>query len=243
MKILLLIDQQQDSEALWSIFKGKDPAGLENRAKRMGFDTELAKEINRSNSEETKEKVNRLIEDRYRKLLPYMEKSRDLYQESWDEITPEFFETVEKITDYPWFHKEFTCVVSAFHPGISSWGGNQIFRWWKENPYTQRRITAHEMLISYFFSIVRKDFAKANLSDRQIWALGEIAAWALTGLEEDLRRFWPWDERGYYTDHNYPQLVDLQLKLKDPFLDRKSFREYINKGIGAIEQARQNAEG
>lgn len=234
MQIKFIIDQQYDTKMLWQIFKGDDPAGLESRAESMGIDIRLAKEINRSDSAETKEKVDQLAENRYQKLYPYIKRSCELYQESWDEITPQFFEVVEKVTGYPWFHEKFECVVSAFHPGVSNWGGNRIVRWWKENPYTQRRLTAHEILISHVFSIVRKDFGNPKLTDQQIWALAEISAWALTGLEESLKRFWPWDERGYYTDHNYPQLVGLQLELKDPFLDKKNFREYIEKGIEAV---------
>lgn len=231
MKLEFIIDQAYDTLMFWKMFRGGDPAGLESRAKSVGVDLALAKRINQEESEEVQEEVDQLVEDEYEKVGKFIERTRQFYQDSWDEITPEFFNTVEKLTEHPWFHEKFECVVSAFHPGISSWGGNRIARWWKENPYTQRRITAHELILSHYFSIIRQDFAEAELQDRQIWGLAEIAAWALTGLEDKLKVFWPWDRRGYYTDHNYPQLVGLQMNLKEPFIHRKSFKEYIEKGI------------
>lgn len=100
----------------------------------------------------------------------------------------------------------------------------------------KRRITAHEILLAHYFSIVRNNYKDSNLTDRQIWALAEISSFALTGLDEDIRKFWPWDTRGYYTDHNYPELVELQNALKEPFINRKSFDEYIEKGIFLVKK-------
>lgn len=108
-------------------------------------------------------------------------------------------------------------MITHFRPGLSNWNGNRVGRWWQENLYTQRRITAHEILLAHDLSIYRGHFSDSGLNDRQIWALAEIAALALTGLERKLRKFWPWDGRGYYTNHNYPQIVELQNGLKGPF--------------------------
>ena len=88
------------------------------------------------------------------------------------------------------------------------------------------------MILSHYFEIYNHHFKKDYpLTDRQIWALAEIAAFALTSLTPEVKNFWPWDYTGYYTDHNYPHIVKLQNKLKTPFLKRKSFDEYIKKGI------------
>lgn len=85
--------------------------------------------------------------------------------------------------------------------------------------------------MAHYFSICRNLYPESGLSDEQVWKLAEIAALALTGLESRLRKFWPTDKTGYYTDHNYPELVELQEQLKEPFLSRESFDEYIEKGI------------
>lgn len=159
------------------------------------------------------------------------------YQKAWDGINDEFSEYVENTTGYKWTHKKYYCVVSPVHVGISNWdGSNKIVRWWYENAYSARRITAHELIIHYYFHIVRKYFSEVKLTDKQIWALAEIAAFALTSLTPEVKKFWPWDTSGYYTDHNYPKIIPLQKKFRKPFLERKSFDEYIRTGIRLVEK-------
>lgn len=171
----------------------------------------------------------------YATLLPYIKKAKQQYQKSWNEIIEEFSKVVADLT-HTWFYDEYICVVGQLNQGISNWNGNKIIRWWQENPDTQRRITAHELLLAHYFSIHRRLFSNSSLIDKQIWALGEIAAFALTGLEPKLTKFWPWDFSGYYTNHNYPQLVSLQNQLKEPFLERKSFTQYIKTGIDLVKK-------
>ncbi|NQV11786.1 hypothetical protein HQ524_00330 [Candidatus Uhrbacteria bacterium] len=89
-------------------------------------------------------------------------------------------------------------------------------------------------LLHHYFVIVRTSFADAGLSDKQIWALAETAAFALTSLTPEAKNFWPWDKQGYYTNHNYPEIVELQKKLERPFVERKSFDEYVRAGIEVV---------
>lgn len=175
------------------------------------------------------------LDELYRFHVKYMKYSQREYQKSWDEIDEDFSAYIERTTGYPWFYRTYSCVVSATQIGISNWGeAPVIVRGWKENPYTQRRITAHELILSHYFEIYRHRFADVVLKDEQVWALAEIAAFALTSLTDEAKSFWPWDTKGYYTDHNYPQLVELQLKMKPIFLRRESFKEYIEKGLRLV---------
>jgi len=172
----------------------------------------------------------------YQDSLECLKEAQKLYQKSWNEINDKFSNYIEKETGYKWFYPVYYCVVSVIHPGISNWGtNNKIIRWWKENLHTQRRITAHELILSHYFEIYKHHYKEHKLADNQVWALAEIAAFALTGLTDKVKQFWPWDYSGYYTNHNYPQIVDLQNKLKQPFLKRKSFDEYIKKGIELVK--------
>jgi hypothetical protein len=172
--------------------------------------------------------------ERDRDALTY---TRNAFQDSWDEINDTFSTYVEQKTERPWKHQIYECVVSPVHPGISNWdGSNRIIRGWKEHPLLMRRITAHELILHHYFVITRKDFPNTDLTDNQIWALAEIAAFALTSLIPEGKTFWPWDTSGYYTDHNYPQIVPLQDALKEPFINRRSFKEYIQTGMDLVRQ-------
>jgi len=98
-----------------------------------------------------------------------------------------------------------------------------------------RRTTAHELILSHYFEIYKRHYKAEGLKDGQVWALAEIASFALTSLTDDVKKFWPWDTE-HYTNHNYPHIVDMQNNLKQPFLKRENFDDYIKKGISLVKK-------
>jgi hypothetical protein len=159
------------------------------------------------------------IDVQYKSSMKYLELTRELYQKSWDEIN-DFSDYIGETTGYKWFYDSYECVVSVIHKGISNWGNApKIVRGWQENPYYMRRTTAHELAISHYFEIHKRHYKNSGLTNGQIWALAEIAAFALTSLTLVVKKFWPWNTE-YYTNHNYPHIVDLQNELKTIFLSR-----------------------
>lgn len=231
MKLKFIIDAQYDAKMIWCMLQMDD---WKYRAGMMGIEEVLGEKIHNSLETEIEEELNSLVKKEYDRTLPFIKQTSKQYQSSWDEIIEDFSQTIEQLT-YPWLYKEYFCVITNFHPGISNWNGNLIGRWWKENSYLQRRITAHEIILAHYFSIHRKYFPQSGLNDQQIWALAEIAAFALTGLESEIKKFWPWDKSGCYTNHNYPNLIKLQEKLHKPFENRKNFGEYIEIGIDLVK--------
>lgn len=176
------------------------------------------------------------LEKQYNLFSKNIKYSQIEYQKKWNEINDDFSRYIEKETGYKWFYRTYYCVVSAVFIGISNWGNEpKIVRWWRENPYTQRRITAYELIISHYFEIYKRFYQKSHpLKKNQVWALAEIAAIALTTLPPETEKFWGWDDLGYNAKHNYPQIVALQKKLKPIFLRKKNFDEYILKGIELV---------
>lgn len=160
--------------------------------------------------------------------------TKRLYQTSWNEIGNIFSAYVEKTTGYNWFYKSYECVLSVDVRGESNWGNApKIMFWWKENPCVMRNNVAYELILSHYFEIHKRNYKDSGLTDGQIWALAEIAAMALTSLTPEVKMFWPWDI-GYYTCHNYPHILEIQNKLKNIFLNRKDFDEYITAGIRIV---------
>ena len=194
------------------------------------YDKRMAKDFGFSNE------VFKKIDATYKTSLPFLELTKDLYQKSWNGINKEFSDYIEKETGYKWFYPKYECVVSVIHPGISNFGTSpKIVRHWKENSYYMRRITAHELILSHYFEIYKRYYKDEGLKDGQVWALAEIAAFALTSLTKDVKKWWPWNTE-YYTNHNYPQIVEIQNKLKTIFLKKKNFDEYIKEGIKLIRK-------
>ena len=230
MIIEFVINPEYDKKFVIVMLKGRD---WEYRAKNMGLDPDLVRKINSGTAEEfekAEKELSTIIDDIYRSLGPFIEKACNEYQQSWDKIIDEFSDTVADTT-VPWFYDKYIVNVTHFNRGLSNWNGNFVGRWWRENPDMQRRITAHEILLAHYFSIHRNLYKSSGLVDEQIWALAEIFAIAMTGLEPKISKFWPWDTKGYYIDHNYPMIVELQNALKKPFLNRKNFEEYVNTGV------------
>lgn len=179
--------------------------------------------------------------ERYKKAKKTLQKTKILYQKSWDEINDSFSKITKEITGYPWRYKKYYCVLSLFCRGISSWGGNKIARIWSENPYAMRKMTAHELLISHIFTILDRDFRGGKLSNKEKWALAEISAFAICGLEPQMLAFWPWisDQEKYPLNHNYPELYFLQKKLKPLYQRKKTFKNFLAKSVAMLQKTRQ----
>jgi len=169
-----------------------------------------------------------------------MEKSRKEYQKNWDSINNRFFKLVEEITGYPWMFENYECVIATINPGASNWGkSNLISLFWKLNPYYVLRIVGHELILHHYFGIIRNHYADSGLNDKQIWALSEIAAYTLTSLPKEMKKFWPWHTNymgSYLPGTAYPQLDELRIKLKKPFLERRNFDDYIKEGIKFVKK-------
>ncbi len=177
------------------------------------------------------------LEELYIRALPDMKRKQKLYQASWDEMGERFSDYIESTTGYGWFYPIYECVLSVAIRGASNWGHSpKIVRGYDKDSYEMRRITAHELILSHYFEIYRRYYSRENLRDGQVWALAEIAAFALTSLTDEVKAFWHNTE--YYTNHNYPHIVKLQNDLKPIFLEsikRKDFDYYIKRGIELVK--------
>lgn len=65
-------------------------------------------------------------------------------------------------------------MVSAAHPGLSSWYGNKIAAGYALDPVQKRRIPAHEILLSHAFQIMRRYRGSQEIDDWRVWAFSEI---------------------------------------------------------------------
>lgn len=231
MKLKYIADQKYDALMIYQILSSKNGiVDLKYQSENMNLDFETVKKISEAeNYESIKSKIEEIVKNRYLTSEGYLNLSIGMYQKSWDEINDTFFSRLSEITKFPIQHKTFECVLSDFHIGISNWGGNKIVRSWKENPFTQRRITAHEIIISHFFSYIYEKYPE--IKDRhKIWELAEIFTFVITGTDEVMTKFWPWDKSGSYTDHNYPELVKKQKALTKIYLN-DGFQQFIKVGL------------
>lgn len=234
MKLKFVIDKNYDSWMIYEILSSKSGIiDVKYQADCMGLDIKTAKKISKAKKfEDIASLISDISDERYSKIEKYMKLALEGYQSSWNEIDDDFFGRLEEITKFQIQHKAFECILSDFHIGISNWGGNKIVRSWKESPFIQRRITAHEIIISHFFSYIYTNHPE--ITDKHlIWELAEIFAFIITGTDKIMTEFWPWDKSGAYTDHNYPDLIRKQKKLTKIYTD-DGFDAFIKAGWALI---------
>ncbi len=215
LKLRFILDKNYDTHEVYGMLHHDDPAGLASRAKSMGIDPELAQKIkNSSDFAEAAGLLGPIVDKVYAEEGAALSGSTSAYTASWEVVIGTFSKIIPVITGHNWFYEKYVCVVSAFNPGVSSWYGNKIVRKYGEDPIKQRRITAHEIVLSHIFHIVRLSYTKDEIDDRQVWKFAEISAVFVLN-DGSLAQLWPWFKppAEYFSRSNYPQLAELERTL------------------------------
>ena len=239
MKVTYIKDKEYDAWLVWVMLSTPDPSGNENRANSMGINEEAFKKISSvENFSNIKDFVLSVVDERYKIHVSTIEAAIINYQKAWDVINEKFSHLIVKVTGYSWFHDNFYVVVSPFHPGVSSSGGDTVARSAFEDPQDQLRISAHEILMSHIWSIMFKKYPESK-KDKYMhyWGLNEIATTAVLGLENSINKLWTLKMQGYnkYLS-NYPQLKPLQEKLKTIYLNSAKFDGFLDQGLSLIKK-------
>lgn len=238
LKLGFVIDKEYDRTRIIGMFRHNDPAGLESRARGMGLPLAVARHIQQAkNPAEYEGALKKIVGERFQQVGGRLKAAKDEYTDLWRDLHSVFNQVVMELTEHPWFYDRYQCVVSAFHPGLSDWYGNKIAAKYDLRPELKRRIVAHEIVLSHVFHIMRKYVSKEKLDDWKVWAFSEISAVFVLG-DRRLHRFWPKmaPAGSYFAKSNYPQLRELEQKLKARFDSRKSFRDYLDKAVGVLSQ-------
>ena len=242
LKLRFVLDKNYDTHELYGMLHHDDPAGLVSRAKSMGIGLEFAQKIKDSRDfEEAAGLLTPLVDKVYTEEGAALSGSTSAYSASWEVVIGTFSKIVPAITGHDWFYEKYVCVVSAFNPGVSSWYGNKIVRKYGEDPIKQRRITAHEIVLSHVFHIARLYYAKDEIEDRQVWKFAEISAVFVLN-DGSLAQLWPWftPPAEYFSKTNYPQLAEVERSLAPLYKARKSFKEYLDRSMLVLKNNRMD---
>jgi hypothetical protein len=228
--IIFVLDKKLDTENIFFMLRPNEPGGLDIRAWYMGIDYDFAKMIQDANNySEVKNSLENLVNKRYREIGNGLRRSANDYSAAWEPCIQEFSNVVIEITQHNWFYNSYTCVVSAFHYGLSNWYGNKIIRHYGEDPVEQRYVTAWEIVLSHVFHVSRKYFDRIEAPDHIIWAISEITA--LLILEDNrLLELWEGDSVPF-SSIGYNQLKELEIKLRNAYADNTNFKDYLQAAI------------
>ncbi len=233
MKLTYKIDKKYD-EAM--IYEFLPPGGKNNKqglADLLRLDSDDLSKLLKDKKLDLNKIIAYCVHDKYHQLLPYLKNSAADYQKSWDKINKAFFKMVASKTGQAWKYQEYFCVISAYHEGISSWGGNIIARRWSINADTQRKVTAHELVLSHFWTMLDNHDISKHWSEEQKWQYSEILSWCLLGLDPDFYKFWPWALKSHLfpINHQYHDLLPLQNKLKNLYLKSSDFPSFFEAAL------------
>ncbi len=235
MRTTYLKNLEHDAFMIWVMCKGRDPSGLENRAKRMRLAPEIVSVISKATRyEDVKKLTEQIAKERYAAEEANINQAVIEYQKTWDVINDIFYREVVRITETSWRFPEYRVVLSPFHPGIANRGNNVVMRWIYERPDEQLRTTAHEILMIHLWELFDTILpgSKESRDGGPFWGLNEITATAILGLEPSLNELWSTDKKGYDQFlQNYPQLFERKEKLKEVYLDTQNFRDYLTRAV------------
>lgn len=240
LTLSFVVDHGYDARTIYSILHGEDPAGLESRAASMGLDVELAETIHGATSYGVvRDTITEVVDARYEEIGRNMARARGAYESAWTPFTEVFSDRIIQATGGCWVHPSYTVVVSAFHPGLSSWDQNIVASKFDYDLPTKRRIVAHEIVLSQVFQTVRARRSPEELGDWEVWAFSEITAAILLG-DEALRTYWPqFPTEGYFAHSNYPQLSLLEAELRRIFDESSSFEGYLSDALPVLENLKR----
>lgn len=233
MKLFFKIDKNYDEKMIWEFMPKNSKKNKKALTDLLRIDVEELNLVLKNNNLNLRKTVNTLVKNKFSKLLPFLKNSVSDYQKSWDKINKDFFKLVEVKTKHLWKYDNYYCVVSAYHEGISSWGKNIIARRWSINADTQRKVTAHELTLSHFWTMLNDNKISKNWPDDKKWQYSEIFSWCLLGLDEDFFKFWPWllKEHLFPKNHQYQEIITLQNKLEKLYFKCDSFSDFFERAI------------
>ena len=237
LHLTFVVEPDYDARTTYGILHGADPAGLASRAASMGIDAELANAIHNATSyESVAAELESAVEQRHASIGRDMARARGAYEAAWTPITDTFSQRVMKAMDHCWIHPHYTVVVSALHPGLSSWDGDVVASKFDHNLATKRRIVAHELVLSQAFQLMRRSHSSEEVADWPVWAFSEITA-VMVLEDPELRPFWPdFPTDNYFARSNYPQLAPLEAELRKRYGARESFDMYLEKAVPLLRQ-------
>ncbi len=247
MKVKYIKDLDYDSFMIWAILSSSDPSGVENRVKSMGISGNVLKRIQAVEEyEDIKKSLDKYVEKKYAKYAKEIDKAIKNYQKEWNKIGQTFSDEIDKIAPYKWFYDTYYVVVSPFHPGVSSKGGDKVIRGAFEDPKEQLRITAHEILMSHIWNILFELYPESEESadkDMHYWAINEITTVAILGLEESLNALWTDKLKGFDNFlSNYPQLNKLKMELKEMYKSKKNVKDFLDRALDHLNTKYANVD-
>jgi hypothetical protein len=231
LKLSFVIDKEYDQDMVISMFRSYDPAGLEARARGMGVDIKVAREIrDATDLSDAKKLAARLVEDRFARDGAAIQASIADFEAQWKDLLPLFSRVVAQTTESPWVHPEYICVVSSIHLGLSNWFSNKVAVNFIRGRAYKGKMLAQEITLSDVFQLLRKPHPRKEINDWQVWAFSEITA-SLILDDPKFQVFWP----NSPLLSNYPQLAALRPKLKDLFDHRTSYVDYEDKSVPLLK--------
>ncbi|MFA5131243.1 MAG: hypothetical protein WC467_02350 [Patescibacteria group bacterium] len=233
MRLIFKIDKKYDEAMILDIIPRDAKKNKPELAELLRIDIEELADVLQNKKLSLKKAVSILVNNKYKRISAYLKSSALDYQKSWDKMNDDFFKLVSTKTGQAWKYKKYYCIISAYREGISSWGGNIVARRWSINADVQRRMTAHEIVLSHFWTMLENNNISRKWPNKKKWQYSEIFSWCLLGLDKDFIIFWPWllKKDLFPLNHQYHDLVPLQIKLKDLYFKSNNFVDFFENAI------------
>lgn len=231
IKTFFCVDKEKDAFQIWVRLRFFGEGEAERFSYDTGMDIAQAHYIAQSTEYNAcSHSMEMFVEEVYKKNQSHFSIAKSRYPIEWEKISKVFYEKVESLTEVPWAFSEYRVILSAFHRGISNRDAKSVFRWIFDDPKEHPRITAHEILMIHLWEVFERVFGKQTVEENEefFWGANEITTVAILGLEKDMDMLWSEEQKGFNRFLlNYPHLEILKEQLKERYIQKISFQEYM----------------
>lgn len=226
-------NKEQDKQDTYEFFEGEDPAGNLNRAIGCGMPLFLANDIAK-NTENSKQNLYNHMDKEYSVI-----EQHNLYVNSqanaikfWSDISKEFSEIVKNITSKPL--DDYKCLLTLYIT-TAAWNDEIIIRRNIKELSQDRFLIAFEILLSHSFKCLREFYSEEEIASQwNVWAFAEITA-SFMLRDDKISELFPELnfplEKNWFAGTNYQFLAKYEDVLKIYWIEKKSFKEYIENAV------------
>ncbi len=167
------------------------------------------------------------------------------YPQEWNQIKQVFTQFIEEITELQWTYPTYTILLSCIHTGIIlGWDQNKIVISTLDDGKTRLRLIAHELLMTHMWQYFNRNYEKQQETDKNMhfWALMEISAVFLLGLEQPIKNLWIKRLQGAGEKflQTYPNILCLYRDLMPIYKGKRNFSEYANMAVDLVTKKYKN---
>ncbi|MCT4552577.1 MAG: hypothetical protein N4A44_02835 [Alphaproteobacteria bacterium] len=239
-KLTFYRSQEEDRNNIYNFFRNQDPGGWSGRVVQYGLPFHLVGAV--INDElNAKKNIENYIDSEYKAIEKYNLYSNieEEMADSWSKVSSDFENRILEITNKELC--EYKCRISLCLI-TPAWDDFTTINISIKNKSSKKLYSiAYELLLSHSFKCVREFYSKEEVASAwDVWGFAEITTVFMLRDSIIMKLFNDIPnknvKKGWFKGSRYACLEKPAEKLYEFWIEKKSFREYLDKSISYLKQ-------